>query len=71
MTTTIGHLWTQILDSHKMTDSVSSQSKSKTTHFRGKFVWIIVLFYFSKTNSTDPRQHVPLTGKFTPSQACF
>ena len=30
---------------HKMADHVSSQSKKKTTQFRGMFVWIIV-FYF-------------------------
>ena len=50
---------------HEIADHVSSQSKRKTTHFRGIFVWIILLLkhlynnnfiinvfkHFSKTNS--------------------
>ena len=55
-----------------MADRVSQRGKRKTVQFRGMFVWTlystfiflpIYAFYykrFSKTNSTDPRQHVPL-----------
>ena len=65
-----------------MADRVSSQSKTKTMQFRGKFVKIIVFYFyniflnhmqlikngykrFSKTNSTDPSQRVPLTTQET------
>ena len=59
-----------------MADRVSRRGKRKTVQFWGMFVWIIVFYFynifltisitngfklFSKTNSTDPRQRVPLT----------
>ena len=58
-------------DSHKWTTVLVDEVKGKPCNCQGMFVWIIVFYFyniflpgcksFSKTNSTDPRQRVPLS----------